>query len=80
MLTLKLKCHDKMPQEDQELVYAIDDGRPHRVKITTNKLEAERDERNPYGYYKSLKKIKLAQTPQDSTHCIMRALGEKKKE
>ena len=43
-MILKLKCYYKMLAEDQELLTEIlRDGRTHQAKITTNKLEIEKD-------------------------------------
>ena len=70
MLTLKLKCHDKMSEEDRDLVYAINDGKEHAVKITTNKFEAERDNRNP-SLYKAIKRIQLIFKIKGENQCLV---------
>ena len=58
MFVVKVKCFDKMSPEEQELVYAINDGQQHRVAITTNKLEFERDNRD-CNLIKRIKNVKV---------------------
>lgn len=70
MLTLKLKCHDKMSEEDRELVYLINDGKEHAVKITTNKFEAEKDRYNP-SVYVALKRIQLIFKIKGENQCLV---------
>lgn len=50
MLSLKFQCSSKLSDEERELANALNDGNPHRVIITTNKLETERDDRTPSDY------------------------------
>lgn len=57
-LNLKLTRAPHLKERDYELIAAVDDGMPHAVKITTNKLQIERD-RKDQRYISALKGVKL---------------------
>lgn len=57
-LNVKLERYDKLTERELNLIDAVNDGKFHDVKLTTNKLTVERDRRDDR-YIGSIRRIKV---------------------